>query len=105
MTVADQLRASGATCKTYQESLPASWAEQRHHRDVGRERLQQQPQPGRHDRGHQLRGARGVKSAQPYNHQKLLRTLEAGFGLGCLNHACDSNVQIMSDVFGREQRR
>ena len=46
-----------------------------------------------------------MKSAQPYNHQKLLRTLEAGFGLGCLNHACDSNVQVMSDVFARSQRR
>jgi len=46
-------------------------------------------------------GVRGVKSAKPYNHHSLLRTLQAGFGLGCLNHACDSNVQVMSDVFAR----
>jgi hypothetical protein len=37
-------------------------------------------------------GVHGVKSAKPYNHHSLLKTLEAGFGLGCLNHACDSNA-------------
>jgi hypothetical protein len=50
-------------------------------------------------------GVHGVKSAQPYNHHSLLRTLEAGFGLRCLNHACDSNVQVMGDVFARSHRR
>jgi hypothetical protein len=35
----------------------------------------------------------------PYNHYSLLRTLEAGFRLPCLNHACDSNVSIMNDMF------
>jgi phosphatidylinositol-3-phosphatase len=50
-------------------------------------------------------GVHGVKSAQPYNHHSLLRTLEAGFGLGCPNHACDGNVQLMSDVFARSHRR
>jgi hypothetical protein len=35
----------------------------------------------------------GVKSAKPYNHHSLLKTLEAGFGLGCLNHACDSSCE------------
>jgi len=44
-------------------------------------------------------GVHGVKSGKPYNHHSLLKTLEAGFGLDCLNHACDGNVQIMSDMF------
>jgi hypothetical protein len=26
--------------------------------------------------------------------------MEAGFGLPCLNHACDSGVAVMSDLFG-----
>jgi hypothetical protein len=46
-------------------------------------------------------GVRGVVSAKPYNHFSLLRTLEAGFGLGCLNHACDANVNVMTDLFAR----
>jgi len=45
-------------------------------------------------------GSHGVQSAKPYNHFSLLRSLEAGFGLPCLNHACDSNVNVMSDLFG-----
>jgi phosphatidylinositol-3-phosphatase len=42
----------------------------------------------------------GRKSAQPYDHYSLLRTLEAGFGLPCLNHACDSTSKVMNDLFG-----
>ncbi len=42
----------------------------------------------------------GVQSAAFYNHFSLLRTLEAGFGLPCLNHACDDNVNVMADLFG-----
>lgn len=49
-------------------------------------------------------GVNGVASAQPYNHFSLLKTLESGFGLSCLNHACDNNVQIMSDLFAQKQR-
>lgn len=49
-------------------------------------------------------GVQGISSAQPYNHFSLLKTLEAGFGLACLNHACDSNVQMMSDLFGIARR-
>jgi phospholipase C len=45
-------------------------------------------------------GSRGVVSKQPYSHFSLLKTLEAGFDLPCLNHACDSNVSLMSDLFG-----
>jgi hypothetical protein len=49
-------------------------------------------------------GKGGVRSAVAYNHFSLLRTLEAAFGLPCLNHACDDNVRVMSDLFlGREK--
>jgi len=34
-------------------------------------------------------GVHGVKSANFYTHFSLLKSLEAGFGLPCLNHACD----------------
>jgi hypothetical protein len=44
-------------------------------------------------------GVKGVMSNQPYSHFSLLKTLDAGFGLPCLNHACDSNVNLMSDMF------
>jgi hypothetical protein len=44
-------------------------------------------------------GVTGVMSNQPYSHFSLLKTLDAGFGLPCLNHACDSNVNLMSDMF------
>jgi hypothetical protein len=45
-------------------------------------------------------GVHGVQSAQRYTHFSLLKSLEAGFGLPCLNHACDSSVGVMSDLFG-----
>ena len=44
-------------------------------------------------------GVSGRRSSVSYNHFSLLKTLEAGFGLPCLNHACDSNVNVMSDLF------
>lgn len=44
-------------------------------------------------------GAHGVQSAQRYNHFSLLKTLEAAFGLPCLNHACDAGNKVMSDLF------
>lgn len=50
-------------------------------------------------------GVKGVASSQPYNHFSLLKTLEAGFGLTCLNHACDSNVQMMSDLFAEDHHK
>ena len=46
-------------------------------------------------------GTKGVASDVPYNHFSLLRTLEAAFGLPCLNHACDANVRVMTDLFAR----
>jgi hypothetical protein len=44
-------------------------------------------------------GVSGVQSNDLYTHFSLLKTLEAGFGLPCLNHACDANVATMSDLF------
>ena len=46
-------------------------------------------------------GRHGVQSPVLYNHFSLLKTLEAGFGLPCLNHACDADVEVMSDLFSR----
>ena len=45
-------------------------------------------------------GGRGGQSANYYTHFSLLKSLESGFQLPCLNHACDSNVNVMSDLFG-----
>ncbi len=42
----------------------------------------------------------GRVSANPYDHFSLLRTLEAGFDLPCLNHACDATSKVMNDMFG-----
>jgi len=44
-------------------------------------------------------GSQGIKSSKPYNHFSLLKTLESAFNLPCLNHACDSGVNVMSDLF------
>ncbi|HEX9140369.1 MAG TPA: alkaline phosphatase family protein [Steroidobacteraceae bacterium] len=45
------------------------------------------------------RDAQGRQSSQFYTHFSLLKTLEAGFGLPCLNNACDANVNVLSDLF------
>jgi hypothetical protein len=34
-----------------------------------------------------------------YTHYSLLKSLESGFQVPCLNHACDANVNVMSDLF------
>ncbi|HET7442859.1 MAG TPA: alkaline phosphatase family protein, partial [Terriglobales bacterium] len=44
-------------------------------------------------------GLHGVQSGKRYTHFSLLKSLEAGFGLPCLNHACDPGVNVMSDLF------
>lgn len=44
-------------------------------------------------------GGRKRTSSRPYSHFSLLKTLEAGFGLSCLNHACDKGVHVMDDLF------
>ena len=47
-------------------------------------------------------GPQGVQSDKFYTHFSLLRTLEGGFRLPCLNHACDGSTATMSDRFGRD---
>jgi len=47
-------------------------------------------------------GPHGVQSSKYYTHFSLLRTLEGGFRLPCLNHACDESTKTMSDLFGRD---
>ena len=42
-------------------------------------------------------GPHGVQSGKRYTHFSLLKTLEGGFSLPCLNHACGATV--MSDLF------
>jgi phosphatidylinositol-3-phosphatase len=49
-------------------------------------------------------GEGGVQSAKRYNHFSLLKSIEAGFDLPCLNHACDANVNVMSDLFSNHGR-
>lgn len=45
-------------------------------------------------------GSHRQTSAQFYTHFSLVKSIEAGFGLPCLNHACDAGVNVMSDLFG-----
>ncbi len=44
-------------------------------------------------------GFHGLQSNQFYTHFSLLKTVEGGLGLPCLNHACDSNVNVIGDLF------
>ncbi len=45
-------------------------------------------------------GPRGIQDNMPYNHYSLLRTIEDAFGLGCLQHSCDTaNVTPMTTLF------
>ncbi len=45
-------------------------------------------------------GTHGVSSNTFYTHFSLLKSIEGGLGLPCLNHACDSTAPVMSDLFG-----
>ena len=45
-------------------------------------------------------GTKGIQSGNYYTSFSLLKSLEAAFGLPCLNHACDPGVNVMSDLFG-----
>ena len=45
----------------------------------------------------------GVQSGKYYTHFSLLKSIEAGLNLPCLNHACDADVEVMSDLFGGKQ--
>jgi hypothetical protein len=44
-------------------------------------------------------GRHGVSSGKRYTHFSLLKSLEGAFDLPCLNHACDKDVAVMSDLF------
>ncbi|HUZ90778.1 MAG TPA: alkaline phosphatase family protein [Methylocella sp.] len=44
-------------------------------------------------------GDHGVKSGNRYTHFSLLKSIEAGLTLPCLNHACDPDAAVMSDLF------
>lgn len=44
-------------------------------------------------------GSHGRQSNNFYTHFSLLKTVESAFGLPCLNHACDSDTRVMSDLF------
>jgi len=46
----------------------------------------------------------GIQSGNYYNSFSLLKSMEAGFGLPCLNHACDADVAVMSDLFDGNDR-
>jgi hypothetical protein len=48
-------------------------------------------------------GVHGIQSANYYNHFSLLKSIESGLGLPCLNHACDTSVAVMSDLFAISQ--
>jgi hypothetical protein len=50
-------------------------------------------------------GKHGVKSSQFYTHFSLLKSVESGLHLPCLNHACDDSVKVMSDLFGSGEDR
>ncbi len=47
-------------------------------------------------------GTHGVSSSKSYNHFSLLKSMESGLHLPCLNHACDSTVNVMADLFSPE---
>jgi hypothetical protein len=44
-------------------------------------------------------GVHRRQSGVRYTHFSLLKSLESGFRLACLNHACDADVEVMSDLF------
>ena len=48
-------------------------------------------------------GVQGVQSNTFYTHFSLLKSIEAGFELPCLNHACDSATKVMSDLFAERK--
>jgi phosphatidylinositol-3-phosphatase len=46
-------------------------------------------------------GFHQLQSSEYYTHFSLLRSIEGGLGLPCLNHACDASTKTMSDLFGQ----
>ena len=43
-----------------------------------------------------------TKSSTFYTHFSLLKSIESGLDLPCLNHACDSATKVMTDLFDEE---
>ena len=48
-------------------------------------------------------GIHGLQSSVYYNHFSLLKSIEGGLGLPCLNHACDAGVNTMTDLFSNNE--
>ncbi len=46
-------------------------------------------------------GYHNLQSNVFYTHFSLLKTIEGGFKLPCLNHACDANTAAITDLFAR----
>ena len=46
------------------------------------------------------RAAASRATSRFYTHFSLLRSVEGGLDLPCLNHACDDNAGVMTDLFG-----
>lgn len=46
-------------------------------------------------------GFHNLQSSVFYTHFSLLRTIEGGFRLPCLNHACDASTNTISDLFAQ----
>jgi phosphatidylinositol-3-phosphatase len=44
-------------------------------------------------------GGHGVKDGNFYTHFSLLKSIEGGFRLPCLNHACDADTKVISSLF------
>jgi hypothetical protein len=47
-------------------------------------------------------GPHGRSSNTYYNHFSLLKSIESGLRLPCLNHACDTSGEVMSDLFVKD---
>jgi len=44
-------------------------------------------------------GVHGVQDGNFYTHFSLVKSIEGGFRLPCLNHACDATTSVMSSLF------
>jgi hypothetical protein len=49
-------------------------------------------------------GPHNVTSNNYYTHFSLLKSIESGFRLPCLNHACDESSAVMTDLFAGSDR-
>jgi hypothetical protein len=44
-------------------------------------------------------GPHKIRSSKFYDHYSLTKTIDAAFGLPCLNYACDNGVKVLADLF------